>query len=368
MNAPLRVLQLATCGPLYGAERWILALIRNLDPALVESHVAVIIDQPEAEAPLLAAAKALGAKVHTIIAPGRLSRAAPAALRRIVAEQGIAVIHSHGYKPDLVTLLAARGTGARTLATPHGWSRDAGLKLAAYEALDRLLLTRFDAVAPLSPDLADGLRPLPGMARRLHLIPNGVDLTEIDAAGDPPPELAALRRKGPVIGYAGQLIARKDLTTLLSAFATWQRDDASLVLVGAGEARGALEAQAAALGIAARTHFAGFCTDRLEWMKGFDLFVLPSRLEGIPRCLMEAMALRLPVLASDIPGTRELVRHGETGLLFPVGDAAALAGSFGRALAEGAALGETARMLVESRFSGAAMARAYEALFARLVR
>lgn len=55
MNAPLRVLQLATCGLLYGAERWILALIRNLDPALVESHVAVIIDQPEAEAPLLAA-------------------------------------------------------------------------------------------------------------------------------------------------------------------------------------------------------------------------------------------------------------------------------------------------------------------------
>lgn len=366
MNAPLRVLQLATCGPLYGAERWILALIRSLDPALVESHVAVIIDQPEAEAPLLAAARALGAKVHAVMAPGRLSLAAPAALRRIVADEGIAVIHSHGYKPDLVTLLAARGSEVRTLATPHGWSRDAGLKLAAYEALDRLLLTRFDAVAPLSPDLADGLRPLPGMARRLHLIPNGVDLTEIDAAGDPPPELAALRRKGPLIGYAGQLITRKNLATLLSAFAAWPRGDASLVLVGAGDARAALEEQARRLGIAERTHFAGFRADRLEWMKGFDLFVLPSRLEGIPRCLMEAMALRLPVLASDIPGTRELVREGETGRLFPVGGATALSAAFDRALAEGAALGTQARALVEERFSGAAMARAYEALFARL--
>ena len=204
------------------------------------------------------------------------------------------------------------------------------------------------------------------MARRLHLIPNGVDLTEIDAAGDPPPELAALRRKGPVIGYAGQLIARKNLAILLSAFAAWPRSDASLVLVGAGDTRGALEAQAAALGIAGRTHFTGFRADRLEWMKGFDAFVLPSRLEGIPRCLMEAMALRLPVLASDIPGTRELVRHGETGLLFPMGDAAALAEGLDRALLDGSAMGKAARNLVESRFSGAAMARAYEALFARL--
>ncbi|MBK8653195.1 MAG: glycosyltransferase [Haliscomenobacter sp.] len=64
--------------------------------------------------------------------------------------------------------------------------------------------------------------------------------------------------------------------------------------------------------------FLGFRDDRLNFLKGFDIFVLPSRSEGIPRCLMEAMAAQVTVIASDIPGCTDLIKHEQTGLLFEV--------------------------------------------------
>jgi glycosyltransferase involved in cell wall biosynthesis len=355
----LKVLQLGGQGPLYGAERWILALVRNLDAARVESHVAAIRDQADDPIALLDEAARLGFPAHVIEAPGRFNPVAIGQLRRIIRDHKIDVVHSHGYKADLVTLLAARGTPCKTLATPHGWSRNAGWKLRQYERLDRALFRWFDAVAPLSPELMQGL------SGKLTLIPNGVDLIEVDESGAPPQELQALRQKGPVIGYAGQLIVRKDLATLITAFAKWNRPDASLVLVGEGDQRAELELLAKALGLSDQVHFAGFRPDRLEWMRGFDLFVLPSHEEGIPRCLMEAMALGVPVLASDIPGNRDLVTHGETGLLFQPGRADELAALFDSAL-QPSARPSAARNKIDAEFSAARMARDYQRLFVSL--
>lgn len=367
MSRPLKVLQLSSCGPLYGAERWILALVRNLDPDLVESHVAVIADTPQAETPLLDLAAAAGAKVHCIRADGRLSLSAVPQLRHLLGAEPIDVIHSHGYKPDALTLLAARGTKTRTLTTAHGWSHAAGPKVAAYEAFDRALLMGFDAVAGLSEDLVAGLARVPFVRRKLHYIPNGTDLTELAELGPLPPELVELKRRGPVIGYVGQLIERKNLETLLRAFARLEQTDASLVLLGAGEERARLESMADELAIAKRVCFAGFRPDRLAWMSGFDVFVLPSFVEGIPRAMMEAMALGRPVVASDIPGSRELVDHGQAGFLFAPEDVDALAAGIGSALGDaGRAMGATGQRRVEDRFSAAAMARKYERLFAEL--
>jgi glycosyltransferase involved in cell wall biosynthesis len=365
---PLRVLQLGTVGPLYGAERWILALIRNLDPARIESHVAVIADQPGADAPLLDAAIQLSFKGHSIQAPGRFNWAAVRGLRHLVAQGGFDIVHSHGYKADIITWLALRGTATKIVSTPHGWSVNAGRKLQIYEALGRRALRRFDAVVPLSDDLYNGLVTDRSTANRLHKITNGVDIAEIVAPTVEPTDLTSFRGDGPVIGYIGQLIARKDIATLIDAFARWHRDDARLVLVGEGDDRAALEAQAQSLGIARRLLFTGFRPDRLAWLKSFDAFVLPSQLEGIPRCLMEAMVAGVPVIASDIPGNRDIVQHDRTGLLFPVGDVAALTLALDRAIApEAAVTTQAAQDLIHNRYSAQAMASAYADLFEGLV-
>jgi glycosyltransferase involved in cell wall biosynthesis len=367
MTEPLKVLQLGTVGPLYGAERWILALIRNLDSAQVESHIAVIADQVGADAPLLDAAEHLGFTGHSIDAPGRFNWAAVRGLRDLVSRGGFDIVHSHGYKADILAWLALRGTATKIVSTPHGWSTNAGVKLRLYEWLGRRALRHFDAVVPLSADLYQGLVKDRAIAKRLHQITNGVDIDEISEVVNTPAELVKFREAGPVVGYIGQLIARKDISTLLTAFAKWGRDDARLVLVGEGDARGALDAQAKALGIINRVLFTGFRHDRLAWLKSFDVFVLPSHLEGIPRCLMEAMAAGIPVIASDIPGNRDIVHHEKTGLLFPLSDVGALATALDTMGSDAAVkYAEAGRQLIHDQFSARAMADAYADLFARL--
>ena len=352
---------------LYGAERWILALIKHLPPSEVESFVGVIKDSPELEAPLCTVAGELGCETHVIEAYGKLSRSAVAKLRRVLLEHQIDILHTHGYKTDLIGVLAIRGTPCKILSTPHGWSVNAGFKLQVYEALDRLSFLFMDAVAPLSRDLYDGLQFLPGLKRKLHLIENAVDLSEIDAPGEMPELIRQWREAGRiVIGYIGQLITRKRIDTLIEAFHALEIPNKQLCLIGDGPQRAELESLAERLGERDTVAFLGFRGDRINFLKGFDIFVLPSELEGIPRCLMEATGAGIAVIASDIPGCRDVVYAERTGLLVPPGDAPALSRQMGRLIEDQGLRVRLARDGAErtrQRYSADALAGAYVDLY-----
>jgi glycosyltransferase involved in cell wall biosynthesis len=352
---------------LYGAERWILALIKHLPPEQITSFVGVIKDAPDLEAPLCTVANELGFQTHVIESYGKLSRSAVGQLRRVLIEHQIDILHTHGYKTDLIGSLAARGTRCKTLSTPHGWSVNAGFKLQVYEALDRLCFLFMDAVAPLSRDLYEGLARLPGMKRKLHLIENAVDLSEIDAPGETPDVLRRWHEEGRVvIGYIGQLITRKRIDTLIEAFHALDIPNKQLCLIGDGPQRQELEAQAERLGETRNIAFLGFRGDRIDFLKGFDIFVLPSELEGIPRCLMEATGAGIAVIASDIPGCRDVVVSGQTGMLTPPGDAAALCRQMSLLIADQPLRARLARAGAErtrQRYSADALAAAYAQLY-----
>lgn len=352
---------------LYGAERWILALIKHLPPAQIESFVGVIKDAPDLEAPLCTVATELGFQTHVIESYGKLSRSAVGQLRRVLIDHEIDILHTHGYKTDLIGSLAARGTPCKTLSTPHGWSVNAGFKLQVYEALDRLCFLFMDAVAPLSRDLYEGLAPLPGMKRKLHLIENAVDLSEIDAPAETPDVLRHWHEEGRVvIGYIGQLITRKRIDTLIEAFHALDIPNKQLCLIGDGPQRQELEAQAKRLGETKNIAFLGFRGDRIDFLKGFDIFVLPSELEGIPRCLMEATGAGIAVIASDIPGCRDVVLPEQTGLLIPPGNVDELSRQMNRLIADQTLRARLARAGAEhtrQRYSADALAGAYIQLY-----
>ena len=354
---------------LYGAERWILALIKHLKPEHIESVVGVIKDAPDLEAPLCTVASEFGFQTHVIESYGKLSRSAVGQLRRVLIDQQIDILHTHGYKTDLIGSLAARGTSCKTLSTPHGWSVNAGLKLQVYEALDRFCFLFMDAVAPLSRDLYEGLASLPGMKRKLHLIENAVDLSEIDAPGETPDVLRHWHEEGRVvIGYIGQLITRKRIDTLIEAFHALDIPNKQLCLIGDGPQRPELEALARRLGETDNITFLGFRGDRIDFLKGFDIFVLPSELEGIPRCLMEAMAADVPVVAGDIPGVRSIIRDGDTGTLFKAGFAADLNKKLIYLIKNQTMrtqFAHKAKQIVRERFSSEIMAKKYAELYAR---
>jgi glycosyltransferase involved in cell wall biosynthesis len=364
---PIRVLQLGSPTGMFGAERWILALAKHLPPAQVRTTIGVIQDSGTATPDLCVHAAALGFDTVSIHAPGKLSGAAVPRLRALIRERGIDILNTHFYKSTILGAIAVRGTPCSLVATPHGWSADAGLKLQAYEWLDRIAFGFADAVSPLSPELERGLRRLPWVAPRLHPIRNGVDLSEVSASTRIDDEVAAVRRDGGfAVGYVGQLISRKRLDTLIDAFASLDVPGKRLFIVGDGPQRPELEARARDAGIAEAVRFLGFREDRLALLRGFDAIVLPSSLEGIPRCLMEAMAAGVAMVSSDIEGSRELVIHERTGLLFETGRSDALAACLTRLANDRelrARLAQAARHRVDTEFSATKMAERYVNLY-----
>lgn len=207
---------------------------------------------------------------------------------------------------------------------------------------------------------------------KTRLIRNGVDLQEVNQEMDRPgePNFRSITEKS--IGYVGQLSHRKNLGAMIDAFDLLCRDhdNLRLVLVGDGPKRIELEKKASALECGDRIMFLGFRSDRLRVIRELDLFCMTSSLEGIPRSLMESMAIGVPVAAFDIPGVEELVVDGETGLLAPFGDIQALKGCWERLLFNkelASTLAKNAQAHVTREFSAKRMAEEYTQLYREMV-
>jgi glycosyltransferase involved in cell wall biosynthesis len=176
-------------------------------------------------------------------------------------------------------------------------------------------------------------------------------------------------RQGPLVGAIGRLEHQKGLDVLIRAFAFV--DDATLVVIGDGSERASLEQLAREVGIADRVVWTGWRDDGRDYLGALDVVALPSRFEGFPLALLEALLARAAVVATDVGSVAEAVRNGKTGLLVPPDDPAALAGAVGRLLADrslGRRLGEQGRELVLERFTAEHMARAFESLYGELLR
>jgi glycosyltransferase involved in cell wall biosynthesis len=142
---------------------------------------------------------------------------------------------------------------------------------------------------------------------------------------------------------------------------------AHLVIAGAGPEEGSLRRLAIQFGLASRVRFVGFQPDVLPWMQAADGFVLASRWEGLPMTLLEAGACALPAVATDVPGTREIVANGETGFLAPPGDSLALRTAMHRMMRlDGearTAMGDRARARVAALFGMARVLDRWEAAY-----
>ena len=172
-----------------------------------------------------------------------------------------------------------------------------------------------------------------------------------------------------IIGYIGRLVPPKGIDTLLDSVSRLSFENWRLAIIGEGESRSVLEKRAKDLRINDKVCFYGFREDRIAFLRGFDVFVLPSRSEGTPRCIMEAMAAGVPVVASDIKGCRVLVLNEQTGLLFPVGADQILAGCIETIASDEAIrnrLVQRGREFINSRFSAGRMAGEYTELYLAL--
>lgn len=281
------------------------------------------------------------------------------------------IVHTHGWGT-----LVEGGIAAKLARVPvwvhgeHGTMETRRRNIWA----QRMMWRWADQLLSVSENHRQALAQTMGVAAdRIQAIPNGVALDRFQERST----TTALRQRfhipsgHVVIGSVGRLVEVKHYHHLITALAGLIRQQMPIsgVLIGDGPLRSALQEQAETLGIAERVHFLGRRDDVPALLPLLDLFVLPSRSEGMSNTILEAMATGLPVVATAVGGTPEMVVDGETGRLVLPEDPKGLEAVLATLLANAEQrryMGQQARRRVETLYSLSAMVRAYETLYEQL--
>jgi glycosyltransferase involved in cell wall biosynthesis len=284
------------------------------------------------------------------------------------------VLCCHGYKANLLGRLAARRAGIPAVAVSRGWTGETW-KVRLYERLDRWHLRFMDRVVAVSHAqaakvLRTGVRP-----NRLEVIHNSIDperFTDPDSRYRVKLNRYFRSPRSRIIGAAGRLSPEKGFDVLVAAAERVLDDDPTIgfVLFGEGDCRPNLQQQIADAGMTGAFVLAGFRADLDRFLPHLDLFVLPSYTEGLPNVVLEASAAGVPVVATAVGGTPEVIDDAASGWLCPPGDPEALAARLLDALTTEEGLREVGfqgRQRVLERFTFPRQASAYRALFASLV-
>ena len=367
MERRVKVLQFICSSGFYGAERWVLALAKHLDVSKFCCDLAVTMEPGQPDLELVSEYQKLGLGCHIISMKNKFDYSAVNRLAKLIQDEKIDIIHTHGYKSDIIGILAARKAGIKSVSTPHGFENAKDLKLRLFIWLGCQAMKYATKVVPLSRQLMDDMQRIGVKPEKVQYIQNGVDLSEVEAT--PAPLRTNPQEKR--IGFVGQMISRKNIFDILDIFDAihQQHPNTRLVLLGDGDARAELEQYSQNLASVDAIEFLGFRDDRLSLLKSFDLFVMTSTLEGIPRCLMEATAAGVPVAAYNIPGIDQLITHNQTGLLAALGDKTSLQQYWLDLLYQpqrARELADAAKQFVYQHYSANRMAAEYSQLFFEL--
>lgn len=334
LNRALRILQVTKSTG--GSAQYVRLLARGLDPDQFSQTVVCLSDGNQAFAAELRGTMHLSTfnlEMRRFAIDPISDLRVYFALRQIIRHGGFNLIHGHASKPGFLTRLAARGSGIPVIYTPHCFSFHAGvgrIQSLVFASLEgwaaRHMTSRILTVS-------DGERQLAldrgvGTPEQFVAIHTGINFDAFQSTGDRKrlrsgfgvPDNAFL------VGTVGRLTEAKVPLELVrvAARVRAEHEDVHFVWVGSGSLEKAAKSLTSDLGLDSHFHFPGERRDVPQILHALDCFVLPSRWEGFPIALLEAMAAGLPIVATDIPGTNEAVRSGQEGWLVPYGDLEAM--------------------------------------------
>lgn len=320
-HLPLTIVHAFEPGEYGGLERVVEGLAVVQRRAGHSVHV-ICIRRDRADDPLADRLRQSDVRVEQIVVPPRAYLAERAAVRRVLRRLSPDIVHTHGFRPDVLHGGVARRLGLTTVTTAHG--RTGGsLKITLYERLQDRAFRRFDAVAVVSSPLLEQLTKRGVDRSILHLVPNGW-MGGVVPALDRVAARAALG-VGPAdmhIGWAGRVSMEKGPDVLVDAMALLRDVSATASVLGDGALLEQMRERARVAN--ARMQWNGAIPNAARFFPGFDVFVLSSRTEGTPIALLEAMAAEVPVVATAVGGVPGVVGDEEA-LLVPPNDPRALA-------------------------------------------
>ena len=268
---------------------------------------------------------------------------------RVVRELAPMIVHTHNPKPGIYGRLAAKAARVPVIVnTVHGLyalPTDPFAKRAVVYGLERIAATASDAELLQNVEDLPVLRKLRIPARKLSVLGNGIDLTRFDAAKVTPDRTEVLRKEmgatdGDIlVGLVGRLVWEKGYREVFAAARDLARTapNVRFVIVGPTDfdkADAITQADMDAAETVGNIRFLGHRNDVEDLYPAFDMYVLASHREGFPRSAMEAAAMGVPVIATDVRGCRQVVDHDSTGFLVPLNDAPALGDAIQRLAAD----------------------------------
>jgi glycosyltransferase involved in cell wall biosynthesis len=289
-------------------------------------------------------------------------------LRKFIQQRGIDIVHSHGYKANVYSFLANYGLSTMHVATCHNWLGDE-TKMKFYAALDRFFLRRFDKVIAVSENIQQKIIKSGVSAQKVTVIQNGILLDRFDncQSGKDIRKELGITHATAVIGTVGRLSSEKGHRILLMATEAIleQYPGTVFIIVGDGPLRRELEREFNSPSVI----FTGIRNDVPCLYRCMDFFVLPSFTEGFPMVILEAMASKLPVVATRVGEVPSLISR-ENGILAEPGDVEGIKQALlyllrNRAIAKG--MGEKGYQRVKDHLSSEKMAKNYMGIYRDIV-
>jgi glycosyltransferase involved in cell wall biosynthesis len=368
LNSSLSILHVVAPGEVGGLESVVRLLAAGQRGAGHRVRVAAILDGAETAGSFRAHLHEADVDVIPLVLPGRSYLRERASIGRLCRQGRPDVVHTHGYRPDIIDAGVARALGIPTVTTVHGFT-GGGFRNRCYEWVQQRSFRDFDAVVAVSDPLSVQLEASGVSPGRLHLVPNayraGPPCSRADAR-----RLLGIPSEAFVAGWVGRLTREKGADVLVDALGRpGMPPELHVAVLGDGAERAELEARARALAVEQRLVWHGLYREAARVYSAFDVFVLSSRTEGTPIALFEAMAAGVPIVATRVGGVPHVVSATEA-LLVPSESPDALADAI-RAIrddpagASRRALAAAARL--RSEFGVGPWLDRYDAVYRRLL-
>jgi glycosyltransferase involved in cell wall biosynthesis len=376
MHAPIRVLELrSVSGTGGGPEKTILLGTARTDPRRFAITVCYLRNQRDEVFRIGEWARSIGVNYAEIHERHSFDLATFTALRQLVREHRIQIIHAHEYKSNVLAWMLAKAEGVIPMSTGHGWTGHSHRERLIYYPLDKWILTKFPRVIAVSGEIRGELLRWGASPQAVSVVLNGIDHLKFvrdDLRRVPARRSLDVQPEEIVIGAVGRLEPQKRFDLLIQAFARLRaaRPTLRLIIVGDGSMQEELARLISELGLDGVCRLQGHSPDVATLHHAFDLLVQSSDYEGTPNAVLEAMAMRTPIVATDVGGTAELVQNGVHGLIVQPGDVAHLCAGIEKALGhpgDARERAQAARLRVERELSFDRRMRRVEAVYEELL-
>ena len=370
---PLNVIDLRDTHEIGGPGKTIVETFRFVDHDRFRLHLGVFLrDDEGSDTPFLNAARAVGLPVHEIRSVHQYDPRLIFRTAALLDRLDIDIVHSHEVKSDAITYLASPRRRVAKVTTLHGWIGNTA-KQRVQVSIDRKLVRSFDRVIAVSGRIREQLVEAGVPEAKLRLIHNAIVLDNYRPTGERGHVERLIGRPpaAPILVTVGRLSAEKGHADLVEALriVAAQTRQFTMIIAGDGPERPRLTEAIRAHGLGDNVFLVGYVDQPKRLLEEAQLMVLPSHTEGLPNAVLESLRMGVPVLATRVGGTPEVIDDGLTGRLIPAHAPAEMAKGildFMRDPAPWRAMAERGGAMVAARFDFKARTRCLESVYEEL--